>query len=35
VRRDSSVSNEGFSGFGGLSNREEILDLGTDEIPEI
>jgi hypothetical protein len=33
VRRDSSISNEGFSGFSGLSN--EILDLGANEIPDI
>ena len=35
VRRDSSISDKGFGGFGGLSDREEILDLGTDEIPEM
>jgi len=34
VRRDSSVSNKGFSELSRLSNKE-ILDLGTNEIPDI
>ena len=34
VRRDSSISNKGFSGFSRLSNKE-ILDLGTNEIQDI